>query len=208
MQSFAKVTGPAAPLLRTNIDTDVIIRIERLTSVAREQLGRYAFETIRFRKDGTDDPDFVLNRPAFRHAPILIAGANFGCGSSREGAVWALMAAGLRCVIAESFGDIFYNNCFQNGLLPIVVPTATATDLAAQAANGAPLTVDLVNCVIATPSGDELRFEIDAARRRGLMDGLDDISRTLRDRRDIIAWHASDRVRRPWIWKLPYERVI
>src|SRR5215475_4217104 len=115
MQPFSKVVGPAAYLPRDNVDTDVIIRIERLTNVEREQLGGYAFEALRFSRDGTEDPDFVLNRPAFRTAPILIAGTNFGCGSSREGAVWALMARGVRCVIAESFGEIFYNNCFQNG---------------------------------------------------------------------------------------------
>jgi 3-isopropylmalate/(R)-2-methylmalate dehydratase small subunit len=203
MQVFTKITGPAAPLLRANIDTDVIIRIERLTGVAREQLGRYAFEALRYRKDGSDDPDFVLNRPAFRQAPILLAGENFGCGSSREGAVWALMAAGLRCVIAESFGDIFYNNCFQNGMLPVALPAAKVQELAAQAAEGAPLTVDLVKCAIATQSGEEIRFEIDASRRETLIDGLDDISRTLRQKSDIIAWQAQDRLSRSWIWNLP-----
>jgi 3-isopropylmalate/(R)-2-methylmalate dehydratase small subunit len=203
MQPFTKITGPAAPLLRANIDTDVILRIERLTGMAREQLGRYAFEALRYRKDGSDDPDFVLNRPAFRQAPILLAGENFGCGSSREGAVWALMAAGLRCVIAESFGDIFYNNCFQNGMLPVALPAAKVKDLAAEAADGAPLTVDLVKCAIAMPSGEEIRFEIDASRRETLIDGLDDISRTLRQKSDIIAWQAKDRLGRSWIWNLP-----
>jgi 3-isopropylmalate/(R)-2-methylmalate dehydratase small subunit len=203
MQPFTRITGPAAPLLRANIDTDVIIRIERLTSVPREQLGRYAFEALRHRKDGGDDPEFVLNTPIFRGATILIAGRNFGCGSSREGAVWALMAAGLRCVIAESFGDIFYNNCFQNGMLPIVVGAATVTELAAQSAEGAPLTVDLVDCVIATPAGKEIVFEIDARRRQTLIEGLDDISQTLRARAEIIAWQSKDRAGRSWIWDLP-----
>lgn len=131
--------------------------LERLTSIARDELGRYALETLRYRKDGAGDPGFVLNRPAFRAAPILIAGANFGCGSSREGAVWALMAAGLRCVIAESFGDIFYNNCFQNGMLPLALPETTVKDLAAQSADGASLTVDIVDCSIVTASPDGLR---------------------------------------------------
>jgi 3-isopropylmalate/(R)-2-methylmalate dehydratase small subunit len=201
MQSFTTVVGPAAALLRANIDTDVIVRIERLTSVARDQLGQYALEALRYRKDGSEEPDFVLNRPAFRDAPILIAGKNFGCGSSREGAVWALMAAGFRCVIAESFGDIFYNNCFQNGMLPIVLPAAAVNDLAVQAAEGAPLTIDLVTCQISTPGGDVISFEVDATRRKALLEGLDDISTTLRDRGDIIAWQVRDRAARPWIWQ-------
>jgi 3-isopropylmalate/(R)-2-methylmalate dehydratase small subunit len=200
METFTKVTGAAASLLLANIDTDVIIRIERLTSVPREQLGPYAFEALRYRKDGSEDPDFILHKSAFRAAPILIAGSNFGCGSSREGAVWALMAAGLRCVIAESFGDIFYNNCFQNGMLPVVLPPATVMNLAAMTAGGAPLTVDLVNRVISGPGGAEIGFEIDAGRRQALVEGLDDISQTLRRRAGIVAWQASDRMSRSWIW--------
>jgi 3-isopropylmalate/(R)-2-methylmalate dehydratase small subunit len=203
MEPFTRISGPAAPLLRANIDTDVVIRIERLTSVPREQLGRYAFEALRYREDGSDDPEFVLNKPIFRGVRILIAGKNFGCGSSREGAVWALMAAGLRCVIAESFGDIFYNNCFQNGMLPIVVAPATVTVLAAQCAEGAPVTVDLVNCVITMRDGRQTAFEIDASRRQALIEGLDDISRTLRERAEIIAWQTRDRMNRSWIWDVP-----
>jgi 3-isopropylmalate/(R)-2-methylmalate dehydratase small subunit len=203
MEPFTRISGPAAPLLRANIDTDVVIRIERLTSVPREQLGRYAFEALRYREDGSDDPEFVLNKPIFRGVRILIAGKNFGCGSSREGAVWALMAAGLRCVIAESFGDIFYNNCFQNGMLPIVVAPATVTVLAAQCAEGAHVTVDLVNCVITMRDGRQTAFEIDASRRQALIEGLDDISRTLRERAEIIAWQTRDRMNRSWIWDVP-----
>jgi len=200
MDPFTMITGPAAVLLRSNIDTDVIIRIERLTSVAREELGRYAFEALRYRKDGSEEPDFVLNHRQFRHAPILIAGANFGCGSSREGAVWALMAAGLRCVVAESFGDIFYNNCFQNGLLPIVLPASTVNELAGQAADGEPLTVDLEKCAIMAPSGRELGFEIDASRRKTLIEGLDDISRTVLQKPQIVAWQSTDHSARSWVW--------
>jgi 3-isopropylmalate/(R)-2-methylmalate dehydratase small subunit len=200
MEPFTRITGPAAALLRPNIDTDVIIRIERLTGVAREQLGRYAFEALRYRKDGSESPDFVLNRRQFRHAPILIAGANFGCGSSREGAVWALMAAGLRCVIAESFGDIFYNNCFQNGLLPVMLSDSRVKELAEQATDGEPLTVDLVKCVIIAPDGHELGFEIDASRRKTLIEGLDDISRTLLQKPEILAWQSRDRTARSWVW--------
>ena len=199
MQPFTRITGPAAPLLRANIDTDVIIRIERLTSVPREQLGRYAFEALRYRMDGSEDPDFALN---FRSAPILIAGENFGCGSSREGAVWALMAAGLRCVIAESFGDIFYNNCFQNGMLPVVLPAATVAQLAGEAAIGSPFTVDLVEQMILTPQGAAITFDIDAQRRQALLEGFDDISLTLKRLPEIVAWQSHDRVSRPWIWNL------
>jgi 3-isopropylmalate/(R)-2-methylmalate dehydratase small subunit len=200
MQPFTRIAGPAAPLLRANIDTDVIIRIERLTGVPREQLGRYAFEALRYRGDGSEDPDFALNRTNFRNAPILIAGENFGCGSSREGAVWALMAAGLRCVIAESFGDIFYNNCFQNGMLPVVLPAVTVAQLAGEAANGAPFTVDLVEQMILSPQGEAITFDIDTQRRQALLDGLDDISLTLKRLPEIVAWQSHDRMGRPWIW--------
>ena len=203
MQPFTEVRGPAASFARANVDTDVIIRIERLTSVPREQLGRYAFEALRYRKDGSEDPDFALNQPAFRTAPILMAGVNFGCGSSREGAVWALMAAGLRCVIAASFGDIFYNNCFQNGMLPVVLPEAVIKDLAAQTAQGQSLTVDLVSRSIMPPNGKAIRFEIDPARRESLLEGVDEIGRTLRQKAEIVAWQESDRAVRSWVWELP-----
>jgi 3-isopropylmalate/(R)-2-methylmalate dehydratase small subunit len=203
MQPFTRISGPAAPLLRANIDTDVIIRIERLTSVPREQLGRYAFEALRYRvDDGSEDPHFVLNRTDFRNAPILIAGENFGCGSSREGAVWALMAAGLRCVIAESFGDIFYNNCFQNGMLPVVLPADAVSQLAREAMHGTQFTVDLLEQKILTPQGEAIAFEIDAQRRRAMIEGLDDISLTLTRLPEIAAWQSHDRVSRPWVWNL------
>jgi len=186
--------------MRANIDTDVIIRIERLTTIPREQLGRYAFEALRYRTDGSEDPDFVLNQAAFRAAPILIAGANFGCGSSREGAVWALMAAGLRCVIAESFGDIFYNNCFQNGLLPVVLPSEAINHLVDLTAQGEVLTVDLVGRSISTSKSGAVSFEIDAARRKTLLEGLDDISLTLARKAEIVEWQSKDRVARSWVW--------
>jgi 3-isopropylmalate/(R)-2-methylmalate dehydratase small subunit len=206
MQPFTKITGPAAPLPRDNIDTDVIIRIERLAGAPREELGRYALEALRYRKDGSEEPDFVLNRDAFRTAPILIVGKNFGCGSSREGAVWALLAAGLRCVIAESFGDIFYNNCFQNGMLPIALPAEIVEQLTQEGENAAPFTVDLVARKIVVSSGREFSFEIDPQRRQALLEGLDDISRTLKSRSEIEAWQARDRQARPWIW-LPRGEV-
>jgi 3-isopropylmalate/(R)-2-methylmalate dehydratase small subunit len=203
MQPFTQISGPAASLPRDNIDTDVIIRIERLAGASREELGRYALEALRYREDGSEEPDFVLNRDVFRTAPILIVGKNFGCGSSREGAVWALLAAGLRCVIAESFGDIFYNNCFQNGMLPIALPAEIVQQLTQQGADAAPFTVDLFAQKIVVPSGREFSFEIDPQRRQALLMGLDDLSRTLKSRSEIEAWQARDRQARPWIWLRP-----
>ncbi len=200
MPPFTVVTGAAAPLLRANLDTDVIIRIERLTSLPRDQLGPYALEALRYRADGSEDPGFVLNQPAFRGAPVLLAGANFGCGSSREGAVWALMGMGVRCVIAPSYGDIFYNNCFQNGLLPIRLPAAAVTALAAQCARGAPLRVDLAAATLTAPDGTAIAFPVDPLRREALLHGLDDIGLTLKDDELIRAWQQADRARRPWAW--------
>lgn len=200
MQPFTVVTGPAAPLLRANIDTDVIIRIEHLTMLSRKELGRYAMEVLRYLPDGSEDPSFILNQPAFRGAPILLAGPNFGCGSSREHAVWALQGAGLRCVIAPSFGDIFYANCFQNGVLPIRLPLDVVQDLAAQCARGEALSVDLQACVITAPDGRLASFPVDARRREMMLHGLDEIGLTLTDTARIRAWQASDRLSRPWAW--------
>lgn len=192
--------GPAAALLRPNIDTDVIIRIERMTALPKEQWGRWALEPLRFRADGSEDPDCVLNQPPFRGAPILLAGPNFGCGSSREPAVVALQQMGVRCVIAPSFGDIFFANCFQNGLLPIRLELADVTSLAAQCANGAALTVDLQQCVIVAPDRRPLAFGVDPLRREALLQGLDDIGLTLKDEPLIAAWQQTDRIERPWAW--------
>ena len=191
MQPFVIVSGPAAPLLRANIDTDVIIRIERITQLAKNELGRYAMEALRYLPDGSDDPAFILNQPAFRNAPVLLAGANFGSGSSREHAVWALQGMGLRCVIAPSFGDIFYSNCFQNGMLPIRLPMDAVEHLAAQCADGASLT---------TVDGGPMPFTTDPTRRDALLQGLDDIGRTLKDDAAILCWQTADRARRPWAW--------
>jgi 3-isopropylmalate/(R)-2-methylmalate dehydratase small subunit len=202
MERFTRLSGQAAPLLRANIDTDLIIRIERLTGTMREEMGQWAFETLRYRPDGSENPDFVLNQGPFRGAPVLLAGANFGCGSSREGAVWALQGAGIRCVIAESFGDIFFNNCFQNGILPIRLPAETVRALAEQSAGGnARLTVDLERQTITSPRGEEIPFEVDAARRTALLEGLDDIGQTLLHAQAIAAWQAADRAARPWVWQ-------
>jgi len=201
MQPFTTVSGPAAPLLLANVDTDVIIRIEPLTQHPPDALGPFAFEPLRYRSDGSEDPGFVLNQPLFRGAPILLAGPNFGCGSSREAAVWALMGMGLRCVIAPSFGDIFYSNCFQNGVLAIRLPAAQVEALAATCAGGTPLTVDLIEKQIRTARGEVASFDVDATRREALLHGLDDIGLTLKDDAAIRAWQAEDRKRRPWAWR-------
>ncbi len=203
MEPFVRVTGPAAPLMLPNVDTDVIIRIDRLTSLAREQLGPYALEALRLRADGSEDPGCILNQPRFRQAPILLAGPNFGCGSSREGAVWALRGIGIRCVIAPSYGDIFFNNCFQNGVLPIRLPMAQVEALAQQAAQGAAFTVDLETRAVTPPGGATLEFTVDPLRREALLHGLDDIGLTLKDDALIRAWQRADRAARPWAWPAP-----
>ena len=208
MQPFAIVTGAAAYLPRANVDTDVIIRIERLTTLPNEELGPYAFEALRYREDGSDDPGFVFNQPAFRGAPFLLAGENFGCGSSREGAVTALQGLGLRCVIAPSFGDIFFSNCFQNGVLPIRLLAPEVDALAAACAHGEPLTVDLERQTISTAAGVETAFTVDPLRREGLLHGLDDIGLTLKDKALIEAWQRSDRSRRPWAWPIGAPAVV
>ena len=202
LQPFTVLTGAAAHLPRANIDTDIIIRIERLTSCPKDQLGPYAMEALRYRSDGSENPDFVLNQPAFRNAPILLAGDNFGCGSSREGAVNALMGMGIRCVIAPSFGDIFFNNCFVNGLLAIRLPAATVSALAAACADGAPLTVDLGQGTLKTADWTVTPFSIDPLRREGLLQGLDDIGLTLQDDALIRQWQQADRTHRPWVWNI------
>ena len=204
MQKFTKVAGPAAPMLRANVDTDVIIPIQRLVGTGREGLGPYAFERLRYAKDGSDNPDFVLNLPQYRDSPILLAGPNFGCGSSREGAVWALMGMGFRAVLAPSFGDIFFNNCFQNGMLPIVMPEDAIARIAAEteAAQGARhTTIDLARQVVVTPEGAEIPFAVDARKKEALLEGLDDIALTLRFKDLIDGWYAADRAARPWNWE-------
>jgi 3-isopropylmalate/(R)-2-methylmalate dehydratase small subunit len=200
MQAFTTLQGPAAALLQPNIDTDVIIRIERLASLERDALAPYALEALRYRADGSEDPDFVLNRAPFRDAPILITGPNFGCGSSREGAVWALLARGIRCVIGESFGDIFFANCFQNGVLALRQPSGTVARIAMLAAGGAPLTVDLVSQRLVLSTGEKISFEVDPMRRDALLEGLDDIGQTLKRGEAIGAWQQHDRQTRPWVW--------
>lgn len=205
MEPFVRIHGPAVPLMLPNVDTDVIIRIERLTSLPRNQLGPHALEALRYRADGSEDPECILNQPQFHHAPILLAGANFGCGSSREGAVWALRGIGVRCVVAPSFGDIFFNNCFQSGVLPIRLPMPQVEALARQAARGTEFTVDLENRTVSPPDGPALAFTIDPLRREALLHGLDDIGLTLKDDTHIRAWQQADRQRRPWAWPAKFR---
>jgi len=204
MEKFTVLRAVAAPLLRENIDTDIVIRIERLVgATAKSELGRHAFESWRYRPDGSENPDFVLNREPYRGAQILLAGRNFGCGSSREGAVWALQQQGIRAVLAPSFGPIFFNNCFQNGVLPVVMPDAAiqaiAREVEADPAHNL-VTVDLERQVVTAPGGGETPFRVDALRRQSLLEGLDDIALTSRRGAAMAEFEARDRVRRPWIY--------
>lgn len=199
MEAFTTLTGRVAPLLQANLDTDVIIRVEHLTAPDQTRLGHFAFEALRYRPDGSENPDFTLNQPAYRGAPILLSGPNFGCGSSREGAVTAIQQMGVRCIIAPSFGDIFFSNCFQNGLLAIRLPEAEVAALAARLAHGGELTVDLERQVVV--AGNEVhRFEVERSRREALLEGLDDIGLTLKQMAAIRGFQAADRARRPWVW--------
>ena len=201
MQPFHTLAGLAAPLPRANLDTDVIIRIERLTTVPRDQLGVHAFEAIRYLADGSPDPAFLPAQPEFSGAPILVSGANFGCGSSRESTVWALQSMGYRCIIAPSFGSIFYNNCFQNGILPLILDEALVSELMNLARHAIPFKVDLQHKVV--EAGDRRwSFDIDPLRREMLLQGLDEIGGTLLEDNQIRAWQAADRQRRPWVWDL------
>jgi 3-isopropylmalate/(R)-2-methylmalate dehydratase small subunit len=205
MQPLVRVEGIAAPLVRDHIDTDVIIPSRDITSPSREGFGAKLFAPWRYLgPGGPENPEFVLNRAPWRDARILIAGRNFGCGSSREMAVWALVQFGIRCVIAPSFGAIFRNNCIRNALLPVELPEAAVSELAAAAQAGPlVLTVDLEACEVRGPPGlPGLRhaFTIDAADREMLLTGMDAIDRTWQQRSAIEAFEAADRLRRPWMW--------
>ena len=210
MEKFTVLHAIAAPLLSENIDTDVIIRIERLVGAGRgSALGRFAFEAWRYRPDGSEQPDFVLNREPYRRARILLAGRNFGCGSSHEGAVWALAQCGIRAVLAPSFGDIFRNNCFQNCVLPVTLAQPVVEAIARQV-EAAPeqnqVTVDLTRSVVVAPDGGETPFSIDALRRQALLDGLDDIALTMKRADEIARFQAADRARRPWVYAVEARR--
>jgi 3-isopropylmalate/(R)-2-methylmalate dehydratase small subunit len=201
MEKFAKLEGVAAPLPMVNVDTDMIIPKQFLKTIKRSGLGKNLFDEMRYNDDGSENPDFVLNKPAYRNAEILVAGDNFGCGSSREHAPWALKDFGIRCIIAPSFADIFFNNCFKNGILPIALPQAEVDKLMDDAERGsnAVLTVDLENQVIRGPDGGEIAFEVDPFRKRCLLEGLDDIGLTFEKVDAIDAFEARDRAERPWL---------
>jgi 3-isopropylmalate/(R)-2-methylmalate dehydratase small subunit len=198
VDAFTVVRGAAAPLMLPDVNTDVISPAH----TGKGSMALSAFAPIRYLPDGSDDPSFVLNREPFRGAPILLAAQNFGCGSSRESAVWSLRAIGIRCVIATSFGDIFFGNCFQNGMLPIVLDEAVLESLAEEAADGAPLEVDLRVCVVRSPRGASIPFEVNPLRRRQLLEGLDDLDAGLLRRNEIRAFQQKDRVLRPWIYEV------
>ncbi len=201
MQPFTTLTGIAAPLPMINVDTDMIIPKQFLKTIRRTGLGRHLFDEMRFAPDGSEIPDFVLNRGAWRHAVILIAGDNFGCGSSREHAPWALLDFGIRCVIAPSFADIFFNNCFKNGILPITLPQSEIDKLLDDAARGAnaTITVDLDKQEIRGPDGGVVPFAVDPFRRRCLLEGLDDIGLTLAQTPAIEAYENRVRSSHPWL---------
>ena len=200
MDKFDKLTGVAAPLPIINIDTDMIIPKDYLKTIRRTGLGKGLFSEMRYREDGTDNPDFVLNKPAYKDARILVAGDNFGCGSSREHAPWALLDHGIRCVISTSFADIFYNNCFKNGILPIVVAPEELEKLLDDAGRGAnaTLTVDLEAQEIRGPDGGVIGFDIDPHRKHCLLEGLDDIGLTLEKAPSIDGYESRAAGSRPW----------
>ena len=202
MQKFDVLTGVAAPLPIVNVDTDMIIPKQHLKTIKRTGLGSALFEEMRYDMQGKENPDFVLNKPAYRKAQILVAGDNFGCGSSREHAPWALLDFGIRCVISTSFADIFYNNCFKNGILPIRVSKEDLAKLMddAQRGSNATLTVDLNTQEIKGPDGGTVKFELDEFRKHCLLNGLDDIGLTMQKAAHIDTYETQQRQSQPWLF--------
>ncbi len=200
MKAFTTLTAIAAPMPAANVDTDKIIPARFLKTIKRSGLGAHLFDGLRYTPDGAEQPDFVLNRPAYRQAEILIAHENFGCGSSREHAAWALLDFGIRCVIAPSFADIFHANALKNGVLPVVLPRAVCDALMQDAALGsnARITVDLERQVVTRPNGEENPFNVDPMRRHFLLNGLDDIGQTLQHEAAIDAFEEKRKAQRPW----------
>ncbi|GIL02608.1 MAG: 3-isopropylmalate dehydratase small subunit [Alphaproteobacteria bacterium] len=200
MEKFTTLTAVAAPMPIINVDTDMIIPKDYLKTIRRTGLGKGLFAEMRYRDDGSENPDFVLNKPAWRNARILVAGDNFGCGSSREHAPWALADFGIRCVISTSFADIFYNNCFKNGILPVKVSAEELDKLMDDASRGAnaTLTVDLDSQTIKGPDGGTIRFDIDADLKHRLLNGIDDIGETLAKAPAIAGYEQRLAERRPW----------
>jgi 3-isopropylmalate/(R)-2-methylmalate dehydratase small subunit len=197
---FTKLTGVAAPMPMANVDTDAIIPKQFLKTIKRTGLGQFLFNDLRRKPDGSENADFVLNKPAYRKTEILIAGANFGCGSSREHAPWALADFGIRCVIAPSFADIFFNNCFKNGVLPVILPQDQIDQLMSLADKGATITVDLENQIVtAYPSNMHFSFVTDPFRRHCLLNGLDDIGLTEQNAGKIDSYETRQKNERPWL---------
>ena len=201
MEKFEKLTGIAAPMPLVNIDTDMIIPKQFLKTIKRSGLGVHAFDEMRYLADGSENPDFVLNKPQYREAQILVAGDNFGCGSSREHAPWALADFGVKAVISTSFADIFYNNCFKNGMLPIVLPQEAVDVLMKDAEKGsnARMTVDLESQTVTTSDGESFAFELDPFRKHCLMNGLDDIGLTMEKVTAIDSFESQSAQSRPWV---------
>ena len=201
MEKFEKLTGVAAPMPLVNIDTDMIIPKQFLKTIKRSGLGKNLFDEMRYDDQGNEKPDFVLNQPAYRKAEILVAGENFGCGSSREHAPWALLDFGIRCVISTSFADIFFNNCFKNGILPIVLPQEQVDVLMDDARKGsnARITVDLENQTVTSSDGQSFSFDVDPFKKHCLLNGLDDIGLTLEKAPAIDAFEAKAHGLRPWV---------
>ncbi len=201
MEKFIKITGVAAPMPLINIDTDMIIPKLFLKTIKRSGLGKNLFDEMRYDDAGNEIPDFVLNKPAYRNAQVIVAGDNFGCGSSREHAPWALLDFGIRVVISTSFADIFYSNCFKNGILPIILPQEDVNKLMDDAERGANavLSIDLENQTITGPDGGEVSFEVDAFKKHCLLNGLDDIGLTLQKSDAISAFEAQNAASMPWV---------
>ncbi|MEE2699683.1 MAG: 3-isopropylmalate dehydratase small subunit [Pseudomonadota bacterium] len=201
MEKFTKITGIAAPMDLINIDTDMVIPKQYLTTIERTGLGKGLFHEMRYNKDGTENPDFVLNKPAYRKATILVAGENFGCGSSREHAPWALLDFGFRCIIAPSFADIFYNNCFKNGILPIRLPQKSVDSLMEDANRGAnaTITINLEEEIITRPDGEKIKFSLDEFKKYCLLNGLDDIGLTMENEDKISSFEKNRLATQPWL---------
>ncbi len=201
MEKFTTLTGVAAPMDMINIDTDMVIPKQFLITVKRTGLGKGLFFEMRYDADGNENPDFVLNKPQYRDARILVAGDNFGCGSSREHAPWALLDFGITCVIAPSFADIFYNNCFKNGILPIKLPREDVEKLLDDAGRGAnaTITIDLESQTITGPDGGEITFEVDEFKKHCLLNGLDDVALTMKNEAKIADFEEKHSAAQPWL---------
>lgn len=205
MTPFLRLQGIAAPLPVENVDTDALIAVQHLYTLKKTGLGKFLLHRWRYKPDGHEDPGFVLNRAEFRKASILVARANFGCGSSREHAVWALADYGFRCVIAPSFASILYENCVNNGILPVVLPAERVEELLAMLEDGKEKTVavDLSSCLVTFPDGSTTAFTLNQAHRQALLEGIDPIGFAMRQQEAIAKFQHDDRLLRPWIWSPP-----